>query len=279
MADNESKLNKLQTAELEILKEFINICERNDLRYFLIGGSFLGAVRHKGFIPWDDDVDVAMPRPDYEEFLNIAPALLPDNLYLSTYKLGKEHYILGAVIYNKKKEFTLNNAAKQMQTGAWLDISMLDGAPDPGIKRRVFGIRYMYRRMMFQFAHFDEVVNQNIDRPWYERAAIRFAKITNIEKRLDPIKVGDKFDKLLKSNSYDDSSNVANFVGRVKMNEILPKEVYGEGTDYEYEGMLVKGPDQANEYLTHFYGDYMSPPPPDQRNRHNVKEEKVENIG
>ncbi len=274
--DAGTKLSKLQTAELAILKEFLKICEKNNLKYYLIGGSFLGAVRHKGFIPWDDDIDVAMPRPDYEEFLKIAPALLPENLYLSTYKLGKEHYILGAVIYNKKKEFLLNNAAKQMATGAWVDISMLDGAPDPGMKRRLFGIRYMYRRMMFQFAHFDEVVNLNADRPWYERAAIRFAQNTNIENRLDPVKAGDKFDKLLRSNSYEDAAYIANFVGRVKMNEILPREVYGEGTDYEYEGMLVKGPDQADAYLTHFYGDYMTPPPPEERNRHNVTDNEGE---
>ncbi len=266
----EHKLSKLQEAELAIFKEFVNICENNDLKYFICGGSFLGAVRHKGFIPWDDDIDVAMPRPDFERFLEISPKLLSDDLYLSTYKLGKEHITLVAMIINKHKDFTLNNAAKQVATGAWVDILVIDGAPSPGIKRKLFGIRYMYYRMLNQFAHFDEIVNLNKKRPWYEIAAIRFAQITKIEKRLNPIKIGDRFHKFLKSHPYETSKYVATFMGAAKMNEILPREIYGEGKDYEFEGMMVKGPDMADEYLTHFYGDYMTPPPLNQRNRHNV---------
>lgn len=271
---SEHKLNKLQEEELKIFKIFIEICKNNNLRYMICGGSFLGAVRHKGFIPWDDDIDVAMPRPDFEKFLVIAPDILPEDLYLSTYKFGEQHITLVAMIINKNKDFTLNNSAKQIQTGAWIDILVIDGAPEPGIRRKLFGVKYMYYRMMNQFAHFDEIVNLNKERPWYENLAIKFAQITKIEKRIDPIKIGDKFHKFLKANPYETSRYVATFMGAAKMNEILPREIYGEGSDYEYEGMIVKGPDKYDEYLSHFYGDYMVPPPVDQRNRHNVKEKK-----
>ena len=91
---SEHKLNKLQEEELKIFKIFIEICKNNNLRYMICGGSFLGAVRHKGFIPWDDDIDVAMPRPDFEKFLVIAPDILPEDLYLSTYKFGEQHITL-----------------------------------------------------------------------------------------------------------------------------------------------------------------------------------------
>jgi len=267
----EHKLSKLQEAELAIFKEFVNICQNNNLTYYICGGSFLGAVRHKGFIPWDDDIDVAMPRPDFEKFLEIAPQFLSEDLYLSTYKLREDHITLVAMIINKHKDFTLNNSAKQVRTGAWVDILVIDGAPEPGIKRKIFGIKYMYYRMMNQFAHFDEIVNLNKQRPWYEKLAIRFAQVTKIEKRIDSVKIGDKFHKLLRSNPYETSRYVATFMGAAKMNEILPKEVYGEGVDYEYEGMIVKGPDMYDTYLTHFYGDYMTPPPIEQRDRHNVR--------
>lgn len=265
------KLSKLQEAEFEIFKEFISICEKENLKWFICGGSFLGAVRHQGFIPWDDDVDVAMPRPDFEKFLKIAPSYLSDQLYLSTYKLGQEHYTLVAMIINKNKEFTLNNSAKQVKTGAWMDILVIDGAPPEGIKRKFFKVKYLYYRMMNQFAHFNEVVNLNKKRPWYENAAIKFAQITNIEAHLNGIKIGDHFHAFLKSNPYETSKEVATFMGAAKMKEILPKEVYGEGTDYMFEGIKVKGPDQADAYLSHFYGDYMTPPPEADRNRHNVK--------
>ena len=271
---SEHVLSKLQNAELEILKKFIEICKEINLKYMICGGSFLGAVRHKGFIPWDDDIDVAMPRPDFERFIEIAPKLLPDDLYLSTYKLRRDHITLVAQIFNKNKEFTLNNSTRVMKTGAWIDILVIDGAPSPGIKRKLFGIKYMYYRMMNQFAHFDEIVNLNKKRPFYENLAIKFAQITKIEKRLNAEKIGDNFHRFLKTNSYETSEYVATFMGAAKMKEILPKEVYGDGADYEYEGMIIKGPAQYDIYLSHFYGDYMTPPPLDERNKHNVKEKE-----
>ncbi len=269
----EHKLSRLQEEELKIFKEFVSICENNDLSYMIYGGTFLGAVRHRGFIPWDDDIDVAMPRLDFEKFMRIAPAFLPKELYLSTYKNDSDHITLVAQIFNKNKAFTLNNAGKIMKTGAWIDILVIDGAPAPGIKRKIFGIKYMYYRMMNQFAYFDEIVNLNKKRPWYENAAIRFAQLTKIEKKLNPIKIGDKFHAFLKRNSYEKSEYVATFMGAAKMGEILPKKVLGEGARYTFEGMSVFGPDMYDEYLKHFYGDYMTPPPINERNKHNVKED------
>lgn len=266
------QLSKLQQAELDIFKVFLKICKQNNIHYYIAGGSFLGAVRHKGFIPWDDDIDIVVPRPDFEKFIEIAPDLLPDDLYLSTYKNNPEHIVLVAQILNKNKEFTLNNANKIIRTGAWIDLLVLDGAPAPGLKRKVFGIRYLYHRMMNQFAHFDEVVNMNIDRPWYEKMAIKFAQITKIEKYLDPVKVGDAMHKFLKEIPYSSSDYVGSFMGIAKMKEIVPREYYGAGSDYEFEGIIVKGPDLYDEFNTHFYGDYMTPPPENNRNRHNVKE-------
>lgn len=265
---NGENLSQLQSEELKLLKIFVKICEQNDLTYFVCGGSFLGAVRHQGFIPWDDDIDVAMPRPDFERLLEIAPNQLPDNAYLSTYK-QKEHATLVAQIFSKEKRFLLNNSATKVPTAAWVDILVIDGAPKAGIQRKIFEVRYMYYRMLNQFAHFDEVVNLNKKRPWYEKLAIKFAQVSKIEKKLNPIKMGDKFHELLKSNCYEDCDEVATFMGAAKMKEIVPKEYYGRGTVYRFEDINVKCPDKL-DYLVHFYGDYMTPPPVDERNKHNV---------
>lgn len=263
-------LSQLQTEELKLLKVFIKLCDENNLTYFVAGGSFLGAVRHQGFIPWDDDIDVAMPRPDFEKFIEIAPSFLPDSTFLSTYKRGKEHATLVAQLFGKEKKFLLNNAAKKVPTAAWVDILAIDGAPGKGIKRKLFGIRYLYYRMLNQFAHFEEIVNLNKQRPWYENVAIKFAQVTQIERSLDPVKIGDRFHRLLKSNRYEDCDEVATFMGAAKMKEIVPKEYYGKGTVYKFEDIDVKCPDKL-DYLVHFYGDYMTPPPENERNRHNVK--------
>lgn len=126
-----------------------------------------------------------------------------EELYLSTYNTDAEHITLVAQIFNRNKEFILNNAEKKVQTGAWVDILVIDGAPEKGVKRKLFEVKYMYYRMLNQFAHFSEIVNLNKKRPWYENIAIRFAQITHIEKYLDPIKIGDKFHQLLKTNLYE----------------------------------------------------------------------------
>ena len=79
-------MNDLQKVEFELLKVFIETCEKLNLNYFLVCGSALGAVRHGGFIPWDDDMDVGMYREDYNKFMELAPALLPEGLFLQNYR-------------------------------------------------------------------------------------------------------------------------------------------------------------------------------------------------
>lgn len=84
--EDNSELRKLQLVELEILKFFSQFCEENNLRYYMIGGTMLGAIRHKEFIPWDDDIDIGMPRPDYEKFIELVYYKLPCNFKLLNYK-------------------------------------------------------------------------------------------------------------------------------------------------------------------------------------------------
>ncbi len=79
---SETVLEEIQEYELDAFHYFVKICEENNLEYYAIGGTLLGAVRHQGFIPWDDDIDVAMPRPSYDKFLEIAPSLLPKHLVM-----------------------------------------------------------------------------------------------------------------------------------------------------------------------------------------------------
>ena len=82
---NQDILDKLHKVELEILDDFVKICNKNNLTYFLTGGTMLGAVRHNGFIPWDDDIDIGMPRKDYDEFIKIAPKELGNKYYLDCF--------------------------------------------------------------------------------------------------------------------------------------------------------------------------------------------------
>lgn len=273
--DKIHKLSSLQRQDLEILKEFQQICNNNGLRYFVVAGSMLGAVRHHGFIPWDDDIDVAMPRTDYDRFLKIAPKQLSPDYYLESPR-DRKHVTIVSTITSKKGGFTLNNAQKVHHTGAWIDIMMIDGVPDPGIKRTIHWYRYMILRAFYQISHFEEVVDQNRERPRYEKAIIGFAKITKLQRLLNSSKINAKIEKLMRSVPYETSNFVATYCGIYRKNEIVPKEWYGEGVKYKFEDTEVYGLSDADKYLTQLYGDYMTPPKDVSISKHNVVEDDNE---
>ena len=269
---NGHELTSLQKQDLEILKEFQRICDDNGLMYFVVAGSMLGAVRHQGFIPWDDDIDVAMPREDYDRFLEVAPAQLSSDYFLESPR-DKQHVTIVSTITSKKGGFTLNNAQKALHTGAWIDIMMVDGVPDPGIKRAIHWYRYLTLRAFYQMSHFEEVVDQNRKRPAYEKIIIKFAKVTKIQRLLNPAKINNKIEKLMRSVPYEKSNYVATYCGIYRKNEIVPKTWYGEGKKYKFEDTEVYGLSDADKYLTQLYGDYMTPPEDISVSKHNVTED------
>ena len=265
-----SHLSDLQRAELNVFKEFIKVCDKNELKYYITGGSLLGAVRHQGFIPWDDDIDVVMTRKDYESFKKIANKELPSNLILSTFDTPGHIWLVPRVI-DTKTSFYLNNAAEKKEIGAWIDILIIDGIPDSGLRRNILKFFYLMARMLYQFSNFNTAVNlHKKGRPWYESAAIRFAQISHIEKILSPVKIGHFYDWVCSRYDLDNCKYGAPLSGAMQFREVVPKDWFGEGKDYPFEDIIARGVDKADEYLTYIYGDYMTPPPMDDRNRHNV---------
>ena len=110
---SEKQLNRLKAIELEMLRSFIEVCKELDLKYYLLGGTLLGAVRHKGFIPWDDDIDIGMPRKDYEVFISKAQNLLPVHLFVQTFQTDPQFPSAYCKIRNSNTTF-LETAVKKI---------------------------------------------------------------------------------------------------------------------------------------------------------------------
>lgn len=120
-------MTELQTVELELLRQFLAVCEREGLTYYMVCGSALGAVKYGGFIPWDDDIDVALPRADYERFCRVAPGLLPDWCFLQNYRSEPLYYRLGSKLRDSRTTFAEVMAERlDIHHGVFIDIFPLD---------------------------------------------------------------------------------------------------------------------------------------------------------
>lgn len=255
-----SEQRKLQAAETELVSLFADVCKKEGLTYFMLGGTLLGAVRHKGFIPWDDDLDIALPRPDYEVFLSTAEKYLPEGYHLLNPRTTKGYlYYIPSLTCSKTK---VKKSLYQKETveDVSIDIFPLDGMPSSKLMQDIHEFRTLVYRALYKFSVFDQYVAvKNEHRTWYEKFLIALCGRFKLQRLFSPEKRLRKYDKVIQRYSYENSDYIMNFMGAYKLKEMLPKKVFGEGKLYDFEGLKLSGPQDYDAYLTRLYGDYMTP--------------------
>ena len=149
---NEAELRELQLCELEALEFFDNFCRSHGLTYYLCGGSLIGALRHKGFIPWDDDLDIAMPRDDYEKLIKILNKKKSE-LYELQYEKNEKKYYLQFVKIRKKGTTFIEEIAKGMydNNGIFIDIIPLDFAKDKKEASIIKALKRLEKKRIVEF--------------------------------------------------------------------------------------------------------------------------------
>ena len=170
-------IRKLQLEELMILDEFIKICEENQLRYYSLGGTLLGSIRHKGFIPWDDDVDVAMPRVDYEKFLKLSKDKFSNGFEIVNYDTDENYRYPWARMITHNMKIINHMANIPREEFAWIDIIPLDGFPNKGIKRELHKLHLSFWWNLNQIVQFDELVDQKRKRSTFGKIALKIASL------------------------------------------------------------------------------------------------------
>ena len=247
--------DELKRIELDILKDVARFCEAHGNRYFLSGGTLLGAIRHKGFIPWDDDVDIALPRPDYERFLReyrsdrYAIRSLETDGYLTAYAK-----VVDTRTHVEENDVTLKGL------GIWLDVFPLDGAPskdyDPhrNLDWRFWKKALRYRNL--PFAARSRTMKQRI-------GILLTLPLRLLSNRF----LAGRLRKTALRHSVVDSPFVGCLVSPYSSaREILPRHVLeGDDAIVTFEGETFRTMPGWREYLTSLYGDYMTPPPPEKR--------------
>ncbi len=253
-------MTDLQRTEFEILKEFVRICDELDLTYFLVCGSALGAAKYEGFIPWDDDIDVALPRADYEIFCEKAQKLLPDHLFLQNHRTDEYYHLIFSKIRNSRTTFVEKSYSKlNINHGVYIDVFPLDGYPeDVKLQECVEKEKRRYDKM--------RLCCLNIPLSFKVRILVFLEKMCGIHR--NPSKFVNRLENYIKQYSIDKSlvwCNHGNWQGKL---EYAPREQYGEGVFTQFEGLRVRIPEKIDEYLTQKYGDWRADPPISEKEGH-----------
>ena len=250
-------LDELHKTELELLRRFVDICNANNITYYIIGGTLLGAVRHGGFIPWDDDIDVAVPRDDYYRLIKVMRKIEDDDIGLLYYRDNPNLYFYPAKVISKKYRIQ-DVRMKDGFSYPWIDVLPIDGRPDKPLKYRMFKLRMDYYRLLLGLYYIDNL--RDIKRSLAQRIVIKAGKVLRIGKYVNPTKVKDKIDRTLSSNRIEDCSWVGTCMGAYYFHEFVPKWMFGKGSTVRFCDMEVNAPELIDPYLRHMYGDYMTPP-------------------
>lgn len=263
-------LRKVQLVQLDIAKEIAKVCEMNDVKYFLIGGTLLGAVRHGGFIPWDDDLDIGMLRCDYDKFLKIAPKKLSPEYRLINWKndvnyphpMGK--VIKKGTIYKEKKREDLG------EQGIWVDIFPYDNIDNLlSLKQKSFRLKVLrglirtknnYMTWVtqdgFLYKKYIKNIPFKIVSPFFNRNTL-ISKYENIS-----VKDNNKETEMVFENGVEDYKKW-----------FFPKQYFENLKKVKFEDAYFWAPDNYHEYLCKAYGNYMKLPPVNEReNRHLIEE-------
>lgn len=263
-------LEKLKRAELNILKDFIAVCEKHGLKYFVCWGTAIGAVRHKGFIPWDDDIDVGMLRDDYEKFVRIAKREMSDHYYVTTPKTMK-NYASGVIKVQRLGTRFVPEFSRTMKCRLCLhiDIFVFDNADEDQVilKKKINRVRNISKALFLCGSPYPEIPFKGI-KGMAAKAVCYIAHYVFKWTHLSIAKLYDKMEKISKSANYRDTDSVICYNCLRPMQSKMKREDLFPLKEVEFENIMVYVPNNYHKYLTSYYGDYMKLPPKEQRVNH-----------
>ena len=270
---NEDKLKELQLVLTDMMMDILEVCKTNDIDVFLLGGSALGAIRHKGFIPWDDDIDIGMTRRSYQKFIPIFEQTLS----------GK--YILNAPNYSKNSLSRFPKILKKdsfMDTGLthdpelckiFIDIFIADQIPDNGFVRRIKGFRCNCLEFIGGQVAMVEQMNDELKHRYLAGGKVSFL-IRYITGKIFSVKNSSFwYDHIDKAVQYKKGDSLLGLPTGSKhyFGEVFSKDVFLPVSYGEFEDHVVPLPHDPDSYLKNLYGDYNQIPPVEKRQKHFVR--------
>lgn len=257
-------LNPLQQKLLDMLAWFHEFCEENEINYYVCGGTLLGAVRHGGFIPWDDDIDVMLPRPDYEKLRSVFGEQQGNYILESPDSPNADYLYSFTKLYDTTTTLTERTKCNCTR-GVYLDIFPLDG------------LGKTEQECKKNFSKFDRLNKFKLTRTCairkgrslYKNMAILLARI------IPDFIVNDKkltvaVDELASEHDYEQSEYVASLMGAYLSKEIFQKRILGTPQKVAFENIQVYAVEDCDAYLTQLYGEWRKLPPEEKRVSHHL---------
>lgn len=241
------------------MDEIHAVCEKHGIRYYLAGGTLIGAVRHNGFIPWDDDIDIYMPRPDYDKFMQIYPQEGKNNLF--EHCLNKKYMYPYAKLCKANTLLIEKGGYGGVDMGVYLDIFPLDALGNSEDEAK----KLMRKLLPYVNLNLSLLVEQ-----WRDNVSFvkNFAiwNLHNVALMMGGHeKLLKKIDGIVRTYDYESSSLVGEFIDEIQYKRITDKKLYDARILHDFEGRQYYIPAGYDKILTDFYGDYMTPPPPEKQ--------------
>lgn len=255
-------MNDTQKCILGIFKYVAAICDKHNIHYYAIGGTCIGAVRHQGFIPWDDDLDIAVPIEEFEHLISILSEELP--YHLKTYtcnKIEKYHYVF-AKVYDVRTTFIQNTLLQYPDAymGVFVDIMPISGIPTDSHARKDFIRKIKLYRIFNNVRRFPLCKQQSMS----GKIASALLKLPLVPFRFNYF--SDKYMNLLKKYPLKKSDEVGYVWSPQDIERwYFPREWFSDIAELPFEDTTIKCPINYDCYLTKQFGDYMTPPPIEQQ--------------
>ena len=272
-------MNEVQEKELGVLVEVLKVLKKHNLRYFAIGGTCIGAIRHKGFIPWDDDIDIAMPRKDFELFRTEYYKELPEHLQKIDGEVSRSHNFLFMKIHDSRTtyvEYYAENSPDRY-SGVFVDIMPVDGLP-PSEKE----ISRLFRQLN-HWKTMNNLCRPGDMSPTSRKEQLRIGMKRIVKSILQKIYPHDyfyhKITAEMQKYPYDTSEKVL-FTWRRTSNKrsriVYDASLFAKLTDVPFENTMIQVNQDYDKYLTLDFGNYMQlPPEEEQHTVHHVYKEDM----
>ena len=256
------ELDELHRLQLDMLKDIDSFCRSHGIRYSLGGGTLLGAVRHGGFIPWDDDVDIMMPRADYDRFVSTYNHKESPYRCISYIKTREVRYAKAwAKVHDTRTVCKETNESADLRHGIFIDVFPIDGLPEDEKKcakflKRNASYKHRLKMSMVRVTKYNKTMNP-----------FKFAL-----SQIVPTKVWKKLsDRTSRKYEFESSKYAGATTGSYLMKERYRRHIFEHYVDIPFEDCTFRAVKDWHIYLEQHYNDYMALPPEGQRETHSIK--------